>query len=59
MYDSSSDLQDGGLRFIRWLYTADQIRLDFQDETGFGEFRLTTRSRSDYQRILNRLRRGE
>jgi GWxTD domain-containing protein len=59
VYDSSSDLQDGGLRFIRWLYTADQLRLDFQDETGFGEFRLTTRSRSDYQRILNRLRRGE
>jgi GWxTD domain-containing protein len=58
VYDSSSDLQDGGVRFIRWLYTGDQLRLDFQDETGFGEFRLTARSRSDYLRILNRIRQG-
>jgi GWxTD domain-containing protein len=59
VYDSSSDLQDGGYRFIQWLYTADQLRLDFQDEGGFGEFRLTTRSRADYQLVVNRFRREE
>jgi GWxTD domain-containing protein len=59
VYDSSSDLQDGGYRFIQWLYTADQLLLDFQDESGFGEFRLTTRSRSDYQLVVNRYRREE
>jgi GWxTD domain-containing protein len=59
IYDSSSDLQDGGYRFIQWLYTADQLLLDFQDESGFGEFRLTTRSRSDYQLVVNRYRREE
>jgi GWxTD domain-containing protein len=58
VYDSSSDLQDRGVRFIRWLYTGDRLQLDFQDESGFGEFRLTPRSRSDYLRTLNRVRRG-
>lgn len=58
VYDSSSDLQDSGVRFIRWFYTGDQLALVFQDETGFGEFRLTARSRSDYLRTLNRVRRG-
>lgn len=59
VYDSSSDLQDRGVRFVRWFYTGPRIQLDFQDETGFGEFRLTARSRSDYLRTLNRLRQGE
>lgn len=59
VYDSSSDLQDRGVRFVRWFYTGARIQLDFQDETGFGEFRLTARSRSDYLRTLSRLRQGE
>lgn len=58
IFDSSSDLQDRGIRLIRWLFTSDRVTLDFVDETGFGQFRLTERSRADYMIALNRLRRG-
>ena len=59
IFDSSSDLQDRGIRLIRWHYTGDRLTLDFVDESGFGRFRLTDRSRSDYLRVLSRLRRSE
>jgi hypothetical protein len=59
IFDSSSDLQDRGIRLIRWHYIGDRLTLDFVDESGFGRFRLTDRSRSDYLRVLTRLRRGE
>lgn len=59
IFDSSSDLQDRGIRLIRWHYIGDRLTLDFVDESGFGRFRLTDRSRSDYLRVLARLRRGE
>lgn len=58
IFDSSSDLQDRGIRLIRWVFTSDRVTLDFVDETGFGQFRLTQRSRADYMIALNRLRRG-
>jgi GWxTD domain-containing protein len=59
IFDSSSDLQDRGIRLIRWHYIGDRLTLDFVDESGFGRFRLTDRSRSDYLRVLTRLRQGE
>jgi GWxTD domain-containing protein len=58
IFDSSSDLQDRGIRLIRWVFTSDRVTLDFVDDTGFGQFRLTQRSRADYMIALNRLRRG-
>ena len=60
VYDSSSDLQSrAGLRVIRWNYISERLTVDFVDDNGFGRFRLTAASRAEYQRILNRLRRGE
>ena len=58
IFDSSSDLQDRGVRLIRWVFTSDRVTLDFVDDTGFGQFLLTQRSRVDYMIALNRLRRG-
>lgn len=57
-YDSSSELVDGGIRLIKWHYTAERLTLDFVDETGFGKFRLTDRSRGAYMQVLARVRRG-
>jgi len=47
-----------GVRYIRWEYMSLRLALVFQDETGFGEYRLTPLSRSEYQRVLARVRRG-
>ncbi len=58
IFDSSSDLQGRGVRFIRWTYIGERLTLDFVDETGFGRFRLTSASRSDYLQVLNRIRRS-
>jgi GWxTD domain-containing protein len=48
-----------GVRFIQWTYTNLRVTLVFQDETGFGEFRLTPLSRSEFQRALARVRRDQ
>lgn len=55
-FDASSVLQSSQ-RIIRWNYTAYRLTIDFVDETGFGRFRMTPSSRSDYERVLNRVRR--
>lgn len=55
VFDQSSDLQ-GPVRIIRWNYLTDRLTLDFVDDTGFGRFRLTPASRSNYQRVLNMVR---
>jgi GWxTD domain-containing protein len=44
-------------RVIRWTYTNYRLALYFQDETGFGRLRLTPGSRSEYERVVTRLRR--
>ena len=51
--------QANGLRLIQWTYTILRLTLVFQDESGFGEFRLTPLSRSEYQRVLARVRREQ
>jgi GWxTD domain-containing protein len=44
---------------IRWNYVQLRLSLLFRDETGFGRYRLTPNSRSEYQRVLARVRRAQ
>ena len=46
-----------GVRFIQWDYTNLRLTLVFQDETGLGQYRLTPLSRSEFRRVLARVRR--
>ena len=48
-----------GVRFIQWEYMSLRLTLVFQDESGFGEYRLTPLSRSEFQRVLARVRREQ
>jgi len=58
MLDMSSGLDRANQRVIRWTYTSQRLVIYFQDQSGFGQFRLTPASRSEFQRVLARLRRG-
>lgn len=57
--DLSHELNRGGNRVIRWQYTTLRLTVFFQDQTGFGRFRLTPISRAEYQRVLARVRRQQ
>lgn len=57
--DLSHELNRGGARIIRWQYTVLRLTLFFQDQTGFGRFRLTPLSRAEFQRVLARVRRQQ
>ena len=57
--DLSSGLDRSGLRAIRWTYTSLRLTLFFQDQTGFGRFRMTPMSRADYVRVLARVHRAQ
>jgi GWxTD domain-containing protein len=48
-----------GPHVITWDYLNLRVTLVFQDEAGFGEFRLTPQSRSEFQRVVARVRRGQ
>lgn len=56
--DMSSGMDRSGVRVIRWTYNTHRLLLYFQDQTGFGRFRLTPASRAEYQRVLARVRRS-
>src|SRR5581483_6711845 len=58
IYDFSTDVSRSGPRGIRWTYAALRLTLFFQDQTGFGRFRLTPLSRAEFQRVVARLRQG-
>ena len=58
MLDMSSGLDRQNQRVIRWTYTNQRLVLYFQDQSGFGQFRLTPSSRSEFQRVQARLRRA-
>ena len=58
MLDMSSGLDRQNQRVIRWSYTNQRLVLYFQDQGGFGQFRLTPSSRSEFQRVQARLRRA-
>lgn len=53
--EESASLQ-GRERTIRWTYVDARLVLDFVDDTGFGRFRLTAPSRSDFERERDRRR---
>jgi GWxTD domain-containing protein len=57
IWDSSSDLEGSGM-YIRWTYISGRASLFFVDDTGFGVFRLTSRSRSAFMEVVNRMRRS-
>lgn len=54
VYDATPQQQG---RFVRWAYYDHRLALIFQDVTGFGRFRLTPESRSDFERVKNRVQR--
>jgi len=54
IYDASPTLQYSG-RYYQWNYTEYRTALFFQDLSGFGRFRLTTASRSDFERLKARV----
>jgi GWxTD domain-containing protein len=58
VFDFSSDVSRSGVRGIRWIYNGLRLTLFFQDQTGFGRFRMTPTSRAEYQRVLARVRRA-
>jgi hypothetical protein len=58
MLDMSSGLDRANQRVIRWTYTSQRLVIYFEDQAGFGQFRLTPSSRSEFQRVLARLRRA-
>lgn len=59
VYDMSSGMDRSGLRAIRWGYSNLRLVLYFQDQSGFNHFRLTPTSRSEFQRVLARVRRSK
>jgi GWxTD domain-containing protein len=52
VFDFSTDVSRAGVRGVRWTYNALRLTLFFQDNTGFGRFRLTPLSRAEYQRAV-------
>jgi GWxTD domain-containing protein len=57
MFDFSTDVSRAGVRGVRWTYNSLRLTLFFQDNTGFGRYRLTPLSRAEYQRALAQRRR--
>lgn len=55
VYNGSSTTQG---RIIRWTYTSLRLEVVFEDVASVSRFRLTSDSRSDYDRVLARVRRG-
>jgi len=56
--DMSSGLDRTGQRVVRWTYSSQRLVVYFQDQSGFGRYRLTPASRAEFQRVLARVRRG-
>jgi GWxTD domain-containing protein len=57
VFDFTSDVSRSGIRGVRWTYREQRLTLFFQDNTGFGRFRLTPLSRAEFQRIVAQRRR--
>ncbi len=43
-------------RYIQWTYYQHRLTITFVDDGGFGRYRLEPRSRSEFLRVLNRVR---
>jgi GWxTD domain-containing protein len=59
VFDFSTDVSRSGVRGIRWTYNALRLTLFFQDQNGFGRFRLTPLSRAEFQRAAAQVRRHQ
>src|SRR2546422_3305261 len=59
VFDFTSDVSRAGVRGVRWTYNGFRLTLFFQDNTGFGRFRLTPLSRAEYQRVVAQQRRRQ
>ena len=57
VFDFSTDVARSGVRGVRWTYNTLRLTLFFQDQSGFGRFRLTPLSRAEFQRVLAQVRR--
>ena len=57
VFDFTSDVSRSGIRGIRWTYNGLRLTLFFQDNSGFGRYRLTPLSRAEFQRIVAQRRR--
>ncbi len=57
VYDASPTMAQQG-RYIRWAYYDLRVALIFQDATGFGRFRLTPQSRSEFDRVRSRVQQA-
>jgi GWxTD domain-containing protein len=56
VYEFSTEVARAGTRGIRWTYNSLRVTLFFQDQSGFGRFRLTPLSRAEFQRALAQVR---
>lgn len=56
IYNGSSTAEG---RVIRWTYTQLRLETIFEDQASVDRFRLTSDSRSNYERVLARVRRGD
>jgi GWxTD domain-containing protein len=57
-FDSSTDVQGEGLRYIRWVYNGERLTVIFHDRSGFGHYELTPDSRAAFQEVIQRIKRG-
>ena len=57
VFDFATNVSRAGVRGVRWTYNAMRLTLFFQDNTGFGRYRLTPLSRAEYQRAVAQRRR--
>jgi len=57
VFDFTSDVSRAGVRGVRWTYNSLRLTLFFQDNTGFGRYRMTPLSRAEYQRVMAQRRR--
>ncbi len=56
--DEATETSNVAARTIRWVYYRYRLTLFFVDESAFGRYRLLSRSRADFERVVSRLRRG-
>jgi len=56
--DAANLVTPTDVRYIRWEYVGLRLTVYFQDEVGFGQYRLTPLSRSEFERVLERVRRS-
>ncbi|HUL49160.1 MAG TPA: GWxTD domain-containing protein [Gemmatimonadales bacterium] len=59
VFNPGSQVAVNDVRLIRWRYTNLRLTLEFRDEVGFGQYRLTPESRAEYSRVLAQVRQHE